>query len=290
MSFHGVEYQARAKINLSLSVGEINDDGMHPIVSKIACVDFSDDLEVVKLDEATLSRYAILWADDAPQKSPINWPITRDLAVRAHRLLEHASGHPLPVQMKLQKRIPIGGGLGGGSSDAAAMLLACSELYNLDVDLVSIAGKLGSDVPFFLTGGTAVVSGFGETIEPLGDEKLHLVLMAPEYGCPTGEVYDSFDDLGIIHLDEKRVRGGELFNDLFDAACKISEELHEDFNRLQQVTGLEIHLSGSGSTMFTICDNEQHALTLAKEVTEKSTINAIATYTCLPNMAMERNQ
>ena len=132
-----IETTALAKINLSLSVGlPIEKIGMmHPIATLMSTIDFCDVLTVTRLDEGDLSRYAILWNEDAPQQTPIDWLITSDLAVRAHRYLEAKVGRPLPVQLKLEKRIPVGAGLGGGSSDAAAMLRATAALFDLDVDL-----------------------------------------------------------------------------------------------------------------------------------------------------------
>ena len=134
-----VHIQAHAKVNLSLMVERPLENGMHPIESKMARIALFDTLEVTRLEDHAPSRYAVLWAEDAPKQSEIDWAITDDLAVQAHRLLEKAVGHPLPIQLKLEKRIPVGGGLGGGSADAAAMLLAVSQLFKVDIDLTEIA-------------------------------------------------------------------------------------------------------------------------------------------------------
>ncbi|MDP7005569.1 MAG: hypothetical protein QF718_05100 [Phycisphaerales bacterium] len=289
MSFTKVQIKAKAKVNLSLSVGDINEDGMHSISSIMSTVDFCDNLEVTKLNNDSLSRYAIFGADDAPRKLTIDWPITRDLTVRAHRMLEHIVGQALPIQLKLEKRIPIGGGLGGGSSNAAAMLKAVCKLYELDLDLIPVAKELGSDVPFLLNGGRSLVSGAGEQLEKVESICQHLVLMVPEYGCPTGEVFDAFDEIGRVSLNERRVREGDFFNDLFEAACSVSECLLEDYRKLTEITKTDIHLSGSGSTMFSICDNKEDAVNVSKLIEENTNnIVAIATCTEAPVMAMER--
>ncbi len=287
MSIKTIQRMAPAKVNLSLSVGTQNTQGLHPVVSKAVCVAFSDDIEVTRLEEGDLSRYAILWHEDAKRKSPIDWSVTNDLAVRAHRMLEAAAGKPLPVQMKLQKRIPIGGGLGGGSSDAAAMLLATSELFELDFDLVAIATDLGSDTPFLLTGGSAIVTDLGESIESQDVDELHLVLIMPEYGCPTGEVFDAFDELDVGDLDESRVRSGEIFNDLMEAACSVASELADDMKRLTELLECEIHLSGSGSTMFCICNNATQADEIAITIESQTDLVAIATHTCMNKEELE---
>ena len=287
MSTKIIERQAPAKVNLSLSVGPQDSQGMHPLISKAICVSLTDDLEITRLEDGDLSRYAILWHDDAKRKSAIDWPVTNDLAVRAHRLLEAEAGKPLPVQMKLQKRIPVGGGLGGGSSDAAAMMIATSELFDLDFDLAHIGASLGSDIPFLLSGGTAIVAGFGEVIEPQVQEELYLTLIMPKYGCPTGEVFDAYDDLGGGSIDETRVRDGEIFNDLYDAACSVASKLADDMKRLTELLECEIHLSGSGSTMFCICNNATQAAEVAITIESQTELVAIATNTCINKEELE---
>jgi 4-diphosphocytidyl-2-C-methyl-D-erythritol kinase len=287
MPIKTIQRTAPAKVNLSLSVGMQNKQGMHPVVSKAVCVAFSDDIEVTRLEEDDLSRYAILWHEDAKRKSPIDWLVTNDLAVRAHRMLEAAAGTALPVQMKLQKRIPIGGGLGGGSSDAAAMLLATSELFDLDFDLVAMGANLGSDIPFLLMGGSAIVTGLGESVESHDVDELNVVLIMPEYGCPTGEVFDAYDELGGGDIDESRVRNGEIFNDLMKAACSVASELADDMKRLTELLGFEIRLSGSGSTMFCICNNATHADEIATTIESQTDLVAIATHTCMNKEKLE---
>ena len=283
---------APAKVNLSLSVGPPNETQgmMHPIASIMVTVDFYDELHITRLDEGDLSRYAILWHEDAPQKTPIDWSVTSDLAVRAHRFLEAEVGHPLPVQLKLEKRIPPGAGLGGGSSDAAAMLRATSAIFELDIDLHAIGASIGSDIPFLIDGGTQLVSGLGENLEPIDEAKKSLVLILPPYGCPTGEVYDAFDEFDTAKLDLDRVRAGVVFNDLTPAAKEISEELSNDMSRVHAIAEEDVHLSGSGSSMFVICDNAMHAEALALAIEEKTELVAIAANTIVPTMEMEKTE
>ncbi len=279
MDLEKVHIQVPAKINFSLSVEPPLENGMHPITSKMARITLFDDLELTRLDDHALSRYAILWHEDAPKRTDIDWPVTSDLAVRAHRALEEELGLSLPVQMKLEKRIPVGGGLGGGSADAAAMLQATIELFNLHVDAHAIASKLGSDIPFLLHGGAGIVRGTGERIEPLKHEDMHLVLIIPEYGCSSSSVYGSFNALGCQN---------GASNDLLIPACDIESRLGEDIGLLKLLTDLDVHLSGSGSTMFIICDNAPHA-TMLVEVIEKQTNHvAMATQTYSPQEAMKR--
>lgn len=271
MSAIKVYEQARAKINLSLGVSPPNADGMHPISSKMVTLALCDELEVTRLDAHALSRYAVLWHDEARKTTDIDWAITSDLAVQAHMALERAVGHPLPLQMKLQKRIPVGGGLGGGSADAAAMLRATVALFGLSVDLPSIAINLGSDVPFMLEGGASEVSGIGENIAPSKSALMHVVLIIPEYSCSTPDVFRAFDETG------SQSAGGT--NDLLASAWAIQPQLKEDMQTLLHITGKEIHLSGSGSTMFVICDTTEQATEIARKIEHQTTHVALATQT-----------
>lgn len=267
-----VHIQAYAKVNLSLTVHPPLPGGMHPITSQMVRIALCDDLEVIRLDDHALSRYAIVWHNDAPRHTEIDWPVTTDLAVRAHRLLEVKAGHPLPVQMKLEKRIPVGGGLGGGSADAAAMLKATTELFNLNLDLSEIALDLGSDVPYLLHGGAANVQGVGEVVEPVQLETMYLVIIIPEYSCSTDLVYKAFDQSSASESSEHQ-------NDLLIPACIVETRLGTDLESLRAITEQKMHLSGSGSTMFAICDNAEHAVTLAKKIEEHTELVAIATQT-----------
>ena len=282
MDLQKVLMQAPAKINLSLTVAPPRENGLHPISSKMAKIALFDDLELTRLDDHALSRYAILWHDDAPKPTGIDWPVKDDLAVRAHRALEEQVGKLLPVQLKLQKRIPVRGGLGGGSADAAAMLQATVALFDLDVDIQEIAPTIGSDVPFSLCDGAGEVSGIGEVVSPMQLDAMHLVLIIPDYGCETAKVYEAFDALGCKSEDG-------VLNDLLVPACKVEGRLAADFDALRKLSELEVHLSGSGSSMFIICDNAQQASALTIDIEKQTKHVALATQTYAPPLrAMER--
>ncbi|MBL0927054.1 MAG: 4-(cytidine 5'-diphospho)-2-C-methyl-D-erythritol kinase [Phycisphaerales bacterium] len=277
------ERTARAKLNLALAVGPPRPgDGYHPICSWMARIDLADDLLVTRLEDDRLSRYAILWHPQALRKAPIDWSVTKDLAVRAHLLLEREAGRPLPVQMKLEKRIPVGGGLGGGSADAAAMLLAVRELFALDIPddrLRALAATLGSDVAYLLADEPAVVEGVGETITPAPAVRGDVVLIFPDFGCPTGPVYKAFDAAPAGPLRSAEVRalaaradlaGGELFNDLADPACAVEPRLRPLIDRAAAVAGRPVHVTGSGSTLFAVCERGPvEARMLAEELADE---------------------
>jgi len=275
-----VTRKAPAKVNLALSVGRARDeDGYHPICSWMTRIDLADDLEVTRLEDDYLSRYAILWKPDAPKKTPIDWSITKDLAVRAHQLLEREAGRSLPVQLKLEKRIPVGAGLGGGSSDAAAMMLAVRDLFDLDVTddrLTDLAMELGSDIAYFLTDGPAIVEGLGETITPSPPVAACMALVIPDFGCHTGAVYRQFDAKPRGDVDTDRVRalanGGSidpeaLFNDLEDPALAVAPDLEALMDAVEKAAdGRRAHITGSGSGIFVLCDGRRDAGRIAREL------------------------
>jgi 4-diphosphocytidyl-2-C-methyl-D-erythritol kinase len=281
---------APAKLNLALSVGPRDARGMHPVCSWMVTIDLCDELTVTRLEPDRASRYAVLWHREARRRRSIDWPIASDLAVRAHLELERRAGRRLPVQMKLEKRIPVGGGLGGGSSDAAAMLRAVNRLFELglsDAELRAVGAGLGSDVPFFVSGGSGIVEGTGERVENLpGMPELHGVVVFPEEHCPTGQVYGLFDAIGLGALDRAAVRalasadgsprGESLFNDLADAAVRLVPALGKHLDGLAAVSGRPAHVAGSGSSLFVVCDDGPHAEGVARAVEERLGLPAVA--------------
>jgi 4-diphosphocytidyl-2-C-methyl-D-erythritol kinase len=285
---------APAKLNLALSVGPPGVDRMHPICSWMVTVDLHDELLLTRLPEESLSRYAILWHPDAKRRSEIDWSITKDLAVRAHRALERRLGRDLPIQLKLEKRIPVGGGLGGGSSDAAAMLHGLNGLFELglaDDELADVATELGSDVAFLVHGGSAVVEGLGDRVERHpAPPALDVVLAFPAVACPTGPVYAAFDAAasgrarGDASPDASRVRSlvgprvapDACFNDLAAPALAVAPVLRDDIEELGELAERPVHVSGSGSTLFVICDDSLHAEALAAAVSERLRLPAVA--------------
>jgi 4-diphosphocytidyl-2-C-methyl-D-erythritol kinase len=282
--------RAPAKLNLALSVGPPGADRMHPISSWMVTLDFADDLHLRRLDEGRDSLYAIVWAPDAPRPTDIDWPIMKDLAVRAHLALERAAGRRLPVRMKLEKRIPVGGGLGGGSSDAAAMLRGLDELFGLGLGadrLADIASELGSDVPFLVHGGSAIVEGLGERIERLPSlPDLHAVLAFPSAPCPTGAVYGKFDlmrpDAALVPMRVRELAAlatlahDAPFNDLAAPAVAVEPVLEDDIAEVELATGRTVHVSGSGSTLFVVCAGRLEADLLAAEVRARAGLPAVA--------------
>ncbi|MEQ8769062.1 MAG: hypothetical protein RIB60_00980 [Phycisphaerales bacterium] len=260
-----IEVTAHAKVNLALAVGppiEAGDRaGLHPICSWMHAIELGDAVRVERLAGDAPTTLDVRWADG----SGVDWAMKDDLAARAHRALEAHAGRALPVSIRVLKRVPAGGGLGGGSADAAAVLLACDELFELNLSddtLRRVSAAIGSDVAFFIDGDAfaqrrpprpAVVSGLGDRIERIDRHGDEIALILPTFGCPTGAVYQAFDENPTAGVDEARVRAlaagdsigwDQLFNDLARAACVVRPEL----SNVLDVPG--VRLSGSGSTAF----------------------------------------
>lgn len=271
--------RAHAKLNLALSVGPPQPPkGYHPIASWFTAIDLHDTIELARDDRSSCE---ILWAPDAPKPTPIDWPLEKDLGVRAHSLLEKHVGRALPVRMRMLKRIPVGGGLGGGSSDAAAVLIGLRALFDLDLPLSSLRAlstALGSDIAYFIddepTPRPAIVTGFGDRLDRTPRLSGDVLLLIPPFGCPTGPVYAAFDSQPGAGLDEHRVRSlashplrsADLFNDLASPACIVEPRLTETLGRLRNAAGPQtpVHVTGSGSTMFALVESAEISAVLAR--------------------------
>ncbi|MEM1446312.1 MAG: hypothetical protein AAGF84_09670 [Planctomycetota bacterium] len=287
-----------AKLNLTLAVGppdpSEHGQGRHPVVSLMVALDFGDTLHVAPIDATPdmSSVWSRTWADDAPRQPPIDWPLEHDLLFRAHATVETACGRSIPVDARLEKRVPPGTGLGGGSADAAAMLYVLADLTPDETfDAQAIAAELGADVSFALhvlrhpEQSAALATGFGEQLEPFAlPHPLHAALVLPDFGCPTGPVYAAFDTLNpdALPVDPQPTRRVmeqlqreapltevTLSNDLTYAAVEVQPGLIELFAKLRDA-GTQPQLTGSGAAIFLPAETAKHASHLA-EVAQRAT-------------------
>jgi 4-diphosphocytidyl-2-C-methyl-D-erythritol kinase len=284
--------RAHAKLNLALSVGPpeppgSTNAGMHAIASWMHAIDLHDIVHLTEARDSQTPSFEIRWADNAPRPTPIDWPPERDLALRALRLLEQTVGRDLPVSIRIEKQIPTGGGLGGGSSDAAAVFSGVNQLFSLGLStdhLTTLSKKLGSDIAFFLGASPpapALVRGMGDQIDRLAltFAGRAVILIFPTFGCPTGPVYKAYDKLGPRPLREREVRSltallnpALLFNDLLAPAEFVQPALRPLREAVAKAAGLPIQMSGSGSTLFLFppSDPAQLAAKITSEVTDIS--------------------
>lgn len=235
--------EAFAKVNRSLVVLGKRPDGYHELDTVFQAVGLTDRLTFERSDLLTLRV-----DDPSIPSGPEN------LVLRAARALAEAVGLRPKAAITLEKRIPSGGGLGGGSSDAAVTLLGLSALWDLDLPLDLLSGlgaRLGSDVPFFLHGGTARGLGRGERIEPLADlPPQAVVLVMPPFPVSTPAVFGrlearAWDGLGADEASDDPDR-----NDLEPAAEALFPALRDVRDALGRAGAARARLSGSGSTVF----------------------------------------
>ncbi len=265
---------APAKVNLTLEVLAKRPDGFHDISSVMQTIDLSDTLTFVSADEVSLD------CDASELETPDN------LVVKAARLLKNELDVGAGVRICLEKRIPMSAGLGGGSSDAATTLKALNVLWGLGLDidgLLPLASRLGSDVPFFLRGGTALVQGRGEILTPLppsGEQWLVLAVPHQALANKTAVLYavlkpsDYSDGSRTASTTEVIRRGGSigpsLTYNVFEAvAFGIFPGLGDCRDMLLQM-GLEsVSLSGTGPALYAFVEGRNEGENVVSECTRR---------------------
>jgi 4-diphosphocytidyl-2-C-methyl-D-erythritol kinase len=261
---------APAKVNLTLEVLGPRADGYHELASVFATIDLRDRVRVAPWREL-----------DVRIAPAIGAQVGDDLATRAVRALADASRRPALAHVRIRKRIPVAAGLGGGSSDAGAVLNGLARAWRLDgVDLVPIAARLGSDVPFFVSRAAfALVRGRGELVETLpAREPFWIALVQLRDHVSTAAVFaahrakpsqgDRSARLARALRDRKvtvsLVREC-LHNDLLEAAERIAPAIAEARNTASAL-GIDLAMSGSGPSLFALGDDRAHAIRIARRL------------------------
>ena len=278
---------APAKINLTLRVLSQRSDGFHELDTIYQAVDLWDTLEFERAHEIAMTTdHAGLACDES------------NLVQRAARLLAQTAGTDQGVSIRLQKRIPLQGGLGGGSSDAAAALLGCDKLWGLNSERAALEGmarQLGADVPFFLHGGTARGTQRGdriERLEPFGERALLLGL--PPFGSSTAEVFKRASEW--LTLPSNSVNFPALFghkwrqpndlgfldNDLQKGVFEARPELKQFREGLLGAGASIALMSGSGSTVFGIFEG-----VASRDAALKSLGEAFDSWTLMPSRTLD---
>jgi 4-diphosphocytidyl-2-C-methyl-D-erythritol kinase len=253
--------EAPAKVNLFLEVLGKRDDGYHRIETVMQAVDLCDTLEFW---EGAPGQFSISVSGGPAPADETN------LALRAARLLSAESGTGKGVHIHVHKRIPLGGGLGGGSSDAAAALRALNDLWKLAChreDLEALGTRLGSDVNFFLSGGAAICRGRGELVEPIiVSTPITYLLHVPQLQVATRDIYARLrmpltgkprmctNICGALEHGDLEGVGAELYNRLEGPAFEAYPRLADAKRRMGARGAPGTLLSGSGSTVFAISD------------------------------------
>jgi 4-diphosphocytidyl-2-C-methyl-D-erythritol kinase len=267
-----------AKVNLALSILGKRPDGYHELRTVLQTVDLCDEIELTPAPELTLE------VEGDPVLAAL--PAERNLVLRAARALAASAPAPSGAAIRLRKRIPTGAGLGGGSSNAAAVLLGLNRLWRVGLepaDLAQLAASLGSDVPFFLRGGTALGIGRGEEVYPLPDlAPTPLVILFPGVAVPTADAYASLDSTLTSRRDPRKMLGfcGQLaggaacltriFNDFETSILPAHPAVREAKQFLERQGATTAMLSGSGSSVFGFFVDEESALAAARAVTREA--------------------
>jgi 4-diphosphocytidyl-2-C-methyl-D-erythritol kinase len=262
---------APAKVNLALAVVGKRDDGYHELRSVFATIDLADRVRV-----ATGRALEVRIAPD------VGAPAGEDLASRAVRAMATATRREPTAFVHIRKRVPVAAGLGGGSSDAGAVIRALATIWQpKDVDLVAVAATVGSDVPFFVSGArVAFVSGRGERVERLPDPgETHLVIVRMRERLATKDVFAELrrDERGAAAAVERlrdAFANGQITpqllrdnaqNDLLAPAERLCPAIADARSRAAE-KGIALSLTGSGPTLFAIADDRRNALRIARSL------------------------
>jgi len=245
-----------AKINWSLRIGPRREDGYHDVETILQSIDLSDTLVFTR--KAGPFSLTSTGADVPVDESNLIWRAARALWTAAGR-----TDHPHDAHVKLTKAIPVGAGLGGGSADAAAALVGLNAIWHLKFSpgvLAHIGAGLGADVPFFMTGGTAIGVGRGDRIYPLVDVKpMGLVLIKPSFGVATADAYRWLDEdtaaqpapSACADLPSGWPAGSlHILNDLQAPVTRRHPQVQEAIDALRREGALAAAMTGSGSAIF----------------------------------------
>ena len=241
---------APAKLNLFLHVTGRRPDGKHLLQSAFVLINLCDTIDITLRDDDRIVRTGDVVGD-----------IVKDLCVRAARALQSATGMRLGAEIHLEKRIPSQAGMGGGSSDAATVLLALNRLWNLGLsrtELMRLGLTLGADVPFFLFGQNAWAEGIGDEVRPISLPSSQFLGVWPGRGLSTAEIFshpsltrNTKSEKMEVFSDFVRHHGSPLFghNDLQIVAERLEPRVSDALTRIRQ-GGFEARMTGSGSAVF----------------------------------------
>jgi 4-diphosphocytidyl-2-C-methyl-D-erythritol kinase len=276
-----VRVRAPGKINVYLEVGGRQDDGYHELATAFQAVSLYEDVIATPSDAFTIAVSGTVDLDGVPADG-------RNLALRAARLLASEAGYEGGVHLDVHKQVPVAGGMGGGSADAAAALLACDALWDTRLtgaELHRLAARLGADVPFALKGGTAVGTGRGDELNPaLARGRFDWVLVVSEEGVSTPKVYGELDahrerhrvdigpvitrpsvDADVLHAlraGDAAMLAAALRNDLQVATLRLRPDLAAVLELGEASGALAGLVSGSGPTVAFLCATPEHAAEL----------------------------
>ncbi|CAB4572520.1 MAG: 4-(cytidine 5'-diphospho)-2-C-methyl-D-erythritol kinase [Actinobacteria bacterium] len=290
MPVKSVTVRVPAKVNLQLSVGPKEADGYHNLVSVFQAISVFDDI-TIKLGEPG-SGLTISVIGDQTHGVPAD---ANNLAAKAVSLISKEYDLTVDAHIEIKKSIPVAGGMAGGSADAAGTIIGIDYLYSLDMtreEMTEIAAKIGSDVPFMLSGGTAIGTGHGDQLTAaLSRGTYHWVLAVSTVGLSTPAVYAECDRLrGELEIVEPQTNealmqsllaadapgvGAALVNDLQLAACSLRPAIRLVLDVGQEYGALGAIVSGSGPTVAFLVADQDSGLDLAVALTSSGVVGSV---------------
>jgi 4-diphosphocytidyl-2-C-methyl-D-erythritol kinase len=240
-------FAAPAKLNLFLHITGQRADGYHLLQTVFQLLDHGDTLNIEVRQDGKIARLSAI----------AGVPEQKDITLRAAKLLQQTTGCKLGADISVDKRIPMGGGLGGGSSDAATVLLALNRLWQLDLPrdrLMQLALELGADVPVFVFGKNAWAEGVGEQLQAIELEAAHYAILTPPVNISTASIFASRElTRNAIPQTMAAFFKGFGRNDLQSLVCRMYPQVASCLNWLKQFG--DARMSGSGSSVFVETDS-----------------------------------
>ena len=275
------------KVNLQLSVGPLQKDGYHELATVFQSVSLYDELTLTVLDSDE-----IVIESDGKSGIPDG---KENLAFRAAELMRRSFEIESGIAIKIKKEIPIAGGMAGGSANAGATIVGIDSLFGLGLnrnEMEKLGSEIGADVPFTISGGTAIGTGRGDRITPvLSRGVYHWVLALSSSGLSTPAVYNECDrlregmDIAAPHVSDELLQslthgdakslGKKLVNDLQPAACSLKPALRLILDVGIDYGALGGIVSGSGPTVAFLAENEEHALDLVVALTSSGVVGNV---------------
>lgn len=252
-----IKKNAHAKLNLSLDVTGKRENGYHDIKTLMVMTDLCDEMIFSKSEKVEI----------IPEFS---FDLKSNLIYKAYELLKNKVGYDLPFKVEIKKKIPIAAGLAGGTSNGAASLYALNDLYKINIpraELIEMAGGLGADFTYMMTGGSKIAKGIGDILEEVDPIELnHVLIINPGYGVSTKEVYQK------VKIDKERIDFSKILEGLYELDIEklnfylrnkmedVVFSLHPDLldikNKLRDFNAAAL-MSGSGATIFGIFADEK---------------------------------
>ncbi|MDA9750790.1 4-(cytidine 5'-diphospho)-2-C-methyl-D-erythritol kinase [Gammaproteobacteria bacterium] len=246
-----------AKINLYLKVNNKRSDGFHNIESRFQLINLFDEITIKKTNNKNISLKS-----NIKNKSFLNKNIILDTCFK----LQEAVGEDLGCEVTVIKNIPVGAGLGGGSSNAASTLVGLNNLFKFNlshIKLAQLGAELGADIPFFISGKNANVSGFGEILSPCDSINSKILLIYPNIHVSTKEMFDELQAQRIIQVNEKISDKHNDFQDIFNKKFPVISDF---FSQSEEEFNLEFNITGTGSSHFCLYKNELEISEFIKKI------------------------